>query len=231
MGSYNTFRLTEKMFWRAEMHYRRGNHDDMPFVGRMSQIYNRHAIDYLVTPNFYMSLGGVLRLDFTPDPGNDEFEEVIHEPRIWHEYMWIIPYSRFQIYHRIRIEHRWSRSNRIDDGWIFRNRWRYKFFMKIPLNNKQLVPGTIYFNPDVEVILQTGRNVVGSHIEDLRIYPSLAYISSPRVTYSAGIMYTTGQRMGDPTLYRQRWVMRINAYVSLDFRKNHKRVPSIKLLD
>ncbi|MFN6944372.1 MAG: DUF2490 domain-containing protein [Cytophagaceae bacterium] len=231
LGSYNSFRLSERLFWRAEMHYRRGGHDGTPFVGRMSQIYNRHAFDYLVTKNFTVSYGGVLRLDFTPDPGNPEFNQVVPEPRFWHEYLFMMPFSRFQIYHRVRLEHRWSKSNRLNDDWIFRNRWRYKFFMKIPLNNTRLVPGTIYFNPDVEIILQTGKRVVASHIEDLRIYPSIAYISSPRVTYTAGMMYTTGQRLNNPTLYRQRWVMRINAYVNLDFRKVEKKIPAVRLLD
>lgn len=231
IGSYNKFRLGEKWFWRAEMHYRRGNYEGTPFVGRMAQIYNRHAINYLYSPNFNVSLGGVLRLNFTPDPGNEDFNEIVHEPRIWHEYLFVMPFPRFQIYHRLRIEHRWSKSNRYDDDWIFRNRYRYKFYMKIPLNNKQLVPGTFYFNPDVEIILQSGKQVIDSPIEDLRIYPSLAYISSPRVTYSAGMMYTTGQNLNDGTLYRQRWVMRINAYISLDFRKEKRKIPSIRVLD
>lgn len=213
------------------MHYRRAAYDGTPFVGKISKIYNRHAINYLFSKNFNVSLGGVLRLNFTPDPGNSEYLEVVHEPRIWHEYLFVIPFPRFQAYHRVRIEHRWSRSNRINDDWIYRNRWRYKFYMKIPLNNRQLVPGTIYFNPDVEIILQTGKNVIGSHIEDLRLYPSIAYISNPRVSYSAGLMYTTGQELYDGIQYSQRWVVRISAYISLDFRRLERRIPAIRTLD
>ncbi len=231
MGSYNKFRLSDKLFWRAEFHYRRGNYEGTPFVGRMAQIYNRHAINYLVSPNFSVSLGGVLRLNFTPDPGNDEFEPVVHEPRIWHEYLFVMPFPRFQVFHRIRIEHRWSKSNRIDADWIYRDRWRYKFYMNIPINNRQLVPGTFYFTPDVEIIMHSGKQVIDSPLEDLRIYPSVGYIVNPRITYTAGLMYTTGQRLNDGTIYRQRWVIRINAYISLDFRKEEKKIPTIKLSD
>lgn len=231
LGSYSKFRLSEKWFWRAEMHYRRGGYNDIPFVGRMAQIYNRHAINYLVSPNFNVSLGGVLRLDFTPDPGNDEFDHVVYEPRIWHEYLFVMPFPRFQVFHRIRVEHRWSRSNRLGADWIYRDRWRYKFYMNIPINNRQLVPGTFFFTPDIEIIMQSGAPVVDAPMEDLRIYPSIGYIRNPRITYTAGLMYTTGQRMFDGSIYRQRWVVRINAYISLDFRKEEKKIPTIKLSD
>jgi hypothetical protein len=231
LGSYNKFRLSEKWFWRAEFHYRRGGHNGIPFIGRMSQIYNRHAISYIPNQFFNFSVGAVLRLDFTPDPGNEDFELVVPEPRIWHEYMFVMPFTRFQVFHRIRIEHRWSRRNDIDSEWIYRDRWRYKFYMTIPMNKPQLVPGAWFINPDIEILMQSGRTIVDSPLEDLRIYPSVGYIVSPSVTYTAGIMYTTGQRINDGSVYRQRWVPRINAYVSLDFRKEERKIPSIKFSD
>jgi len=232
IGSYNKFRLSDKWFWRAEFHYRRGGYNDLKYVGRMSQIYNRHAINYFFSDRFNAALGIVVRLDFTPDPNNDQLEYVVPEPRIWHEYLWVIPTSRFQMFHRIRIEHRWSRrGNAPGSEWIFRNRWRYKYYMTIPMNKPQLVPGAIFFNPDVEIIMQSGRNVINSPLEDLRIYPSFGYIYNPNVTYTLGLMYTMGQRLFDGSVYRQRWVIRANAYVSLDFRKQEKRVPSVKLSD
>ncbi len=230
-GSYNQFRLSDKFFWRAEFHWRRTGTDEVPVVGRQTQIYNRHAIMYLPSPTFNVSLGVVLRLDFTTRPADEMFEYVVPEPRFWQEFMWIIPHPKYQIFHRIRTEQRWSRDNDVDSDWIFRYRWRYKFYMKIPLNAQRLEPGTIFANPDVEIIMQSGRTIEASSFEDLRLYPSIGYIQSPRVTYTAGIMYTTGQRRTDPFTYRQRWVIRINAYVNLDFRKEQRRISSVKLSD
>lgn len=231
LGSYNKFRISKNLFWRAEFHYRRANYDNTPYIGRMAQIYNRHALNYIVTKNFNVSLGGVLRLDFTPEPGNPELDHVIPEPRIWHEYLFVMPWPRFQLYHRIRLEHRWSRTNEPASDWTFRNRFRYKFYMSIPLNKPQLVPGAIYFNPDVEIIMQSGKTIIDSPLEDLRLYPSIGYIFSPNVTYTAGMMYTLGQNTNLGSEFRQRWVLRINAYVSLDFRKKEKQVPSIRFSD
>ena len=231
LGSYNKFRVSDKIFWRAEFHYRRGGYEGTPYIGRMAQIYNRHAISYIVNPTFNVSLGAVLRLDFTPDPEDEGLEYVVPEPRIWHEYLFVMPWPRFKMFHRIRIEHRWSRTNDKDSEWIYRDRWRYKFYMTIPLNRPNLVPGAFFFNPDVEIIMQSGKAIVDSPMEDLRIYPSFGYIFSTSVTYTAGLMYTTGQNNNNGSQYRQRFVIRINAYVSLDFRKQERKVPSIRLTD
>ncbi len=232
LSSYNKFRIADKLYWAAELHYRRiGEEESTLFVDRMAQIYNRHGLNYVFSPNFNVTVGGVMRLNFSPDPENPDFEPITVEPRIWHQYMFVSPWSRFIIYNRIRIEHRWNRSNRLDAEYTFRNRWRYMFYMKIPLNKKQMVPGALYFSPSVELIMQTGKPVVGSFVEDLRLYGNFGYILSPRATFSIGPMYTTGQNINDPTLYRRRWIVRLSAYISLDFRKEAKKVPSVKLLD
>lgn len=231
LSSYNKFRVTDKLYWAAELHYRRIGTKDNPFIDRMAQIYNRHGLNYVFSRNFNVTAGGVMRLNFTPEPGNEEFKPVDIEPRIWHQYVFVTPWPRFIMYNRVRIEHRWNRSNRLNSDWIFRNRWRYMFYMKIPLNNNQLTPGTIYFSPSMELIMQTGKPVVGSFVEDLRLYGNLTYIASPRISSSIGMMYTTGQDLNNPEVYGRRWILRISTYISLDFRKEERKVPSIRLLD
>lgn len=230
-GFYGKIRLSKKLFWDAQFHYRRMGHEDTDFVGKMGKIYNRHALSYLVNKQFSVSLGPVLRLNFTPDPGNPEYENVVLEPRIWHEYMFAMPLGGSMIYHRLRIEHRWSRGNEIDADWIFRNRWRYKFYMNIPLNNDHLIPGTFFFTPDVEIILQSGKPIIDSPVEDLRINPSFGYILNPRVKYTIGAMYTTGQSLSAGYNYTSRWVIRTNVYISLDFRKKESRFPEPRMSD
>lgn len=231
MGTYAKFRLSEKFFWDAQFHYRRESDADTRYVGRMSKIYNRHAINYLPSKNFSMSLGPVLRLNFTPEPGNPEYERIVLEPRIWHEYLFAMPFPRFMVYHRLRIEHRWSRSNRVGSEWIFRNRYRYKFYMYIPINNTQLTPGTFYFTPDVEVILQSGKPIIDAPLEDVRLNPSIGYIANPRTKYTVGMMYTTGQSLEQGYKYSSRWVLRMSVYLSLDFRKMEAKIPKIRFDD
>jgi len=100
--------------------------------------------------------------------------------------------------------------------------------MKIPLNSRELQPGTWYFSPDIELIMQSGSPVIDSPLEDLRIFPTLSYIYSPQFTFSGGLMYTTGQELNNGAVFRQRWIPRLNVYMSLDFRKIDERVPEVR---
>ncbi len=230
-GTYLNARITDKFFWAGEFHFRTTENATTPYFGQMAQIYNRHGIKYLHSKNFSATFGGVLRIDFTPEPGNTELRPIILEPRIWHEYLFAMPFSGMMVYHRLRIEHRWSKNHRPDAEYFYRDRWRYKFFMKIPLNKPTLKPGTIYFSPDVELIMQSGARVIDSPLEDLRIYPLFGYIVNPRFGVSSGMMYTLGQNLSMGGNYRQRWIFRVNAYLSLDFRRFEDKIPESKFFD
>lgn len=231
LNSYGNFRLSDKFFWIAQLHYRRANSEEVPLVGKMGQIYNRHAINYMVSNRFNMSLGGVLRLDYNPDPELPGTKNRVLEYRIWHEYLFVVPFERFMTTHRFRIEHRWSRGFEDGEEYIFRNRWRYSFNLKLPINKPTLSPGAFYFGPDIEIILQSGPPVVDSPLEDLRLIPAIGYIYNPRVTFATGPMYSLGQKLSDGAYYRQRIVWRLHMYISLDFRKLAQRLPDVRIND
>ena len=231
MGNYGTFRITDQFFVTGEFHYRRTQHEGTRYIGRLAQVYNRWGIQWNPNKKFNATLGGVLRLDFTPEPGNDDLSSLILEPRIWHQYMFARPFSRFMVYHRLRFEHRWSTRHVPGSEWIYRTRYRYMFLMKIPINNTKLEPGTFYGYPNIEIIMQSGSDVVNSPLEDLRLFPALGYIYNPRISFSAGMMYTFGQRFPIGDLYRTRWVARFNVYISLDFRKFEEKIPEIGIMD
>lgn len=242
-GTYSTIRIGERLYWEAQHHYRRGAHDGVPWIGRMTQIYNRHALTYKFSKNFIFTLGPVLRINFTPEPGNDDFRTTTLEPRVWHQYAFplntLIGNRQVVIQHRLRFEHRWNRSNLRGSEFIYRDRYRYRFTMKMPMGKKQLQPNTWYLMPlNVEIIMQSGREVVDAPFEDLRIYPAVGYIFSTKVAYSIGMMYTTGQRRPDfnnnvmrGEQYRQRWILRANLWWTPDFRKFKDKVPDIGIMD
>lgn len=231
IGNYNKIKIGKKLYWDAQLHLRTVQSNTTAVVGQMAQIYNRHGISFVPNSKISMTFGPVLRLDFSPDPSDASLKKLILEPRIWHEYVFSMPFKRFNIYHRIRIEHRWSTSHRQNADWIFRNRWRYFIYAMIPINNALLKPKTFYFNPGVELIMQSGKSVGGSAIDDLRISPQFGYIASSTVKYSAGLMWTTGQTLSDANVYRTRWVLRVNAYISLDFRKLENKIPETRIFD
>lgn len=232
LGTYGKVRLTDKLYWDAQTHFRTTDFEGEPFVGRMIQIYNRHGLNYYFSKNFHATWGGVMRLNFTPNPGNQDFENITLEPRFWHDYVFGQQYDRFKIFHRFRFEHRFTRSNAIaNPDYLFRNRWRYKVMANIPLNTPDMRPGTFFFTPDVEIIMQSGNPVIDSPLEDLRIQPVLGYLASPNLKYTMSMMYTTGQSLGDGAVYTERWIFRFNVYWNLDFRKFEKKIPDTRFYD
>ena len=180
-----------------------------------------------MSKKFRASLGGVLRVNFNQDDVLEGERRSVPEWRIWHEYLWAVPVSRVYFYHRIRIEHRWTRGFGEGDEWIFRNRWRYMASAKIPINKHKLGVGAFYVGPEAELIMQSGKAVVDSPLEDLRLHTSFGYIATPRVTFALGGMYSMGQDLGNGALYKQKYTIRAHCYFSPDWRKIKSKLPAI----
>ncbi|SNR14382.1 conserved protein of unknown function [Tenacibaculum jejuense] len=230
INTYGNIRLSNRFYWVAQTHFRFQETEKTPFVGQLAQIYNRHAIGYIYSKKFNISLGGVLRLNFNTDEESTD-RNLVPEWRIWHQYMFASPLSSLLFYHRIRIEHRWTKSFLEDSEYTFRNRWRYMFKAKIPINSSQFKPKTFYVSPEAELILQSGKTVAGSVMEDLRLHMSAGYIVSPRLTLATGIMYSHGQTLSDATVFKQSWTARFHVYFSLDPRNIKNKIPAIHMDD
>ncbi len=227
VNTYGNMRLTDRLFWVAQTHFRFQQTETVPLAGQIAQVYNRHALSYLFSKRFIMSLGGVLRINFNTDEIPVNERRTVPEWRIWHEYQFSLPLSRLMIYHRIRLEHRWTQSFVNNSEYIFRNRWRYMLSMKIPINKPKLGPGAFYIAPESEIIMQSGRAVIDSPLEDLRLHTSFGYIVNPRLTVATGLMYSIGQELTDGALYKQKFTWRVHLYFAPDFRKIKNKLPDI----
>lgn len=229
-NTYGNIRISKRLFWDAQTHFRFEESKDVPFTGQIGQIYNRHAIGYIYSKYFNVSLGGVLRINFNTDEDSED-RNVVPEFRIWHQYQFAQPLSTMMIYHRIRIEHRWSQAFAENSEYIFRNRWRYMFRMKIPLNKPKFVPKTLYISPEAELIMQSGKAVVNSPLEDLRLTTTLGYVLTPRLTVAGGLMYSFGQSLNDGSVYQQKFTLRFHLYYAPDFRRIKNKLPAIHFDD
>ncbi len=227
VNTYGNMRLTDRIFWVAQTHFRFQQTEAVPFAGQIAQVYNRHALSYLFSKRFIFSLGGVLRVNFNTDEILSNESRTVPEWRIWHEYQFSLPLSRLMIYHRIRLEHRWTKGFTNNSDYIFRNRWRYMLSMKIPLNKPKLGPQAFYIGPEAEIIMQSGKAVVDSPLEDLRLHTSFGYIVNPRLTIATGLMYSIGQELTDGAIYKQKFTWRLHLYFAPDFRKIKNKLPDI----
>lgn len=229
-NTYGNIRISKRLFWDAQTHFRFEETENTPFIGQIGQIYNRHAIGYIYSKKVNFSLGGVLRINFNTDEDSDD-RPVVPEFRIWHQYQFAMPLYNSMIYHRIRIEHRWTQGFAENSEYIFRNRWRYMFRAKIPLNNYKLEPSTLYVSPEAELIMQSGKAVVASPMEDLRLTTTLGYILTPRLTIAGGLMYSQGQTLENGGVFKQSWTMRFHVYFSPDIRRVKNKLPAIHFDD
>jgi len=229
-NTYGNIRISKRLFWVAQTHFRFEESAETPFIGQVGQIYNRHALGYIYNSKVNAALGGVMRINFNTDENSSD-RKVVPEFRIWHQYQFAMPVYNAMIYHRIRIEHRWTQGFEENSDYIFRNRWRYMLRAKIPLNSHKLEAKTLYISPESELIMQSGKAVVGSVMEDLRLTTTLGYIITPRLTVAGGLMYSQGQTLENPGIFKQNWTMRFHVYFSPDFRKVRNKLPSIHLND
>ena len=60
INTYGNFRISDYFFWIAQTHLRFRETEKTPFAGQIAQIYNRHALGYILSKKTNVSLGGVL---------------------------------------------------------------------------------------------------------------------------------------------------------------------------
>jgi len=105
------------------------------------------------------------------------------------------------------------------------------FRVKIPINKPEISEKTFYISPEAELIMQSGKEVVASPLEDLRLHASFGYIISPNLTVAGGLMYNLGQDLDNGGFYKQGWTFRTHLYFSPDFRKAKNKQPKIHFRD
>lgn len=230
-GLYIKARFSKTLGYYGEHHYRLRNSLDnvSSFIGRTRQLYNRAGVNIYFNENFEAVIGPTLVLNFTPEPGNERFESVTLEPRIWHQWLFIMPMmGRAKIFHQFRFEHRWRRSNLVGSDYEFTNRYRYKFFAYIPLNKETIEENTLFFSPSAEIFLHSGESIVNNPFEDFRTYNGFGYVLNSSITFFVGYMWTLGQRRSGFE-YGTSHIIRINLFWGLDLRDLDSKVPPINL--
>jgi hypothetical protein len=230
-GFYFKIKFSEKLGYYGEHHYRLRNSENnlYNFIGQKRQIYNRAGLNILFNPHFEAVIGPTLVLNFTPRPGDPNFEKVTWEPRIWHQWLFIMPsMGRTKVFHQFRFEHRWRRSNEIGSAYQYTNRYRYKLFAYIPINKKKIEEKSIFFSPSAEIFMHSGKSVVMNPFEDFRTYNGFGYVLNRQVTFFAGHMWTFGQRSSGFE-YAMSHIIRLNILVSFDARRIENRLPPINL--
>ncbi|BDD02725.1 DUF2490 domain-containing protein [Aureibacter tunicatorum] len=230
-GLYIKARFSERFGYYAEHHYRvRNSLDDVTsYVGRPRQIYNRFGLNIFFSENFEAVIGPALVVNYSPDPGNDEYEDFTLEHRIWHQWLFKMPLTNnIKLYHQFRFEHRWKKDNDVGAEYDYTNRYRYKLFTYLPINKKEITTKSLYFSPSVEIFMHSGKSIVNNPFEDFRTYNGFGYVLNNNITLFAGHMWTLGQKSSGYE-YRTSHIFRFNVFVALDVRKGKNYIPKVNL--
>lgn len=220
-GLYLKLRLTEKWWWYQETHYRRRSSADnrSDFIGRMGQVYNRLGMTYLFTDNFEVTFGPTLVLNYTPQPGNPEYQKMVLEPRLWHQWLFTQGVGRVKVLHQFRFEHRFKRDNIIGAEYKYTDRYRYKIMAYIPINKPYMENNTFFIAPSNEIFFQTGKQQI-EIFEDNRVYTAIGYTYN-NYMFFGGHMWTYGST-GIPGTYRNKHILRLNVMYTIDFRERRR---------
>ena len=132
------------------------------------------GISYSINSNFSFLVGMGRYATYAGD-GNFAKPFDNEEFRIWQQVTMNQYLERLKIEHRYRAEQKW-----MSDG--YRNRFRYRLNIMLPLNKVKLTPGALYLNVYDEVFL----NNKAPHFERNRFFAGAGYDLSPVTTFQAG---------------------------------------------
>ncbi len=145
------------------------------------------GVQYSLNPNFSFVFGfGEYHTyreggDFVRPQASDEF-------RTWWQLTMNQNLARLKFDHRYRAEQRWTQKG-------YRNRFRYRLNLNVPLNKSKSAPGAWYFMASDEIFF-TDR---APYFERNRFFAGAGYVANTWLTLQAGWMRQFDYRIDDET--------------------------------
>lgn len=168
-------KLTQRCGIHTEYQWRRSDlFDDW------QQSLLRLGIDYYTKQNTQATVGyGWIR---TFQYGDQPIFHDNNEHRIWEQFIMKNKIGRVEIQHRYRLEQRfienWKTGTSADyemDGFVFRQRVRYRLLATIPLSRKEMNDNTLFLAVYDESFLLFGKGVGKNILDQNRLYGALGW--------------------------------------------------------
>lgn len=177
IGSWHTInaQINSKTKWMgfAELQTRSRKLADQFFYYEL-----KGGIGYNVLPNF-SALLAVGR--YATYSGDDNYEKPLdkEEFRVWQQLNFSDRLGRLKVDHRFRAEQRFIYNE------AYRNRFRYRLNLLLPLSREGLIPHTFYLTSFNEISLNNRK----PHFERNRVFGGVGYVLSKVVSFQTGYMY------------------------------------------
>lgn len=159
-GAYNELQLRSQSFYNDHFYYE-----------------VKGGVSYAVNKNFTFLIGAGRYITYT-DGGSFEKPVTANEFRFWQQLTMNQYLERIKFEHRYRVEQRWFKTG-------FRNRFRYRLNMAVPLNNKKIGPKTFYLGAFNEIFLTNK----APYFERNRVFAGAGYQFSKNLTVQPGYVY------------------------------------------
>jgi len=168
---FGSNKISDKVSIHSEVQYR--HHTIAPV--NVEQLLLRTGINCHIADNAILTIGYgyVAGHQYESEQATPESEE----SRIWQQFILTNKISRVKFEHRYRLEQRWVNGD-------YKNRFRYRLMLFIPINKPVIEKGTLFIGIYDEVFINDKKTFFDRN----RLYGALGYQLSKTTSFQAGVM-------------------------------------------
>ncbi len=188
-------KVSEKFSIHTEVQYR--NHTIAPV--NVEQLLLRGGLNFHFSSTAFTSAGYAYIAGYQYE--SPQLNPEVEEHRLWQQFVTTNNIGRVKLEHRYRLEQRWVNKH-------YRNRFRYRLMLFIPLNKPQIEKGCLFLGLYDEVFIN-GKN---NFFDRNRLYGALGY------QFSKSMSIQVGWLSQQQSSFRKNY-LQIGLTLNPDFRK------------
>ena len=186
---FGNHKLSDKLGLHTEYQFRRHG-----FISDWQQSLARIGLDVKLKDNFMFTAGYGWIVSFPY--GEQPIKVKATEHRIWQQGILNQKVSSIQVQHRYRLEQRFlenvdldSAGNKISDGYRFRQRFRYRVLLTLPLVKNPVSDNYFFLSFYEELFLGFGSGIASNVLDQNRLYLALGYKIDNTSNVQLGYLY------------------------------------------
>ncbi|MEM8909521.1 MAG: DUF2490 domain-containing protein [Bacteroidota bacterium] len=191
-------RVSDQFSIHTEIQYR--DYTFAPININTEQLLLRTGLNYHFSSSAFATAGYAYIGSY--EYGSDQKSPEVNEHRIWQQLIMNDRIGRVKFEHRYRIEQRWVNGD-------YRNRFRYRLMIFLPLNRPSIEPGAVFLGLYDEIFI----NTEAVFFDRNRLYGALGYQFSKSTQVQLGLLH---QRVNDFGKY----YVQMGLVFNPDFRSN-----------
>ena len=193
---FGTNTISDNFSLHTEIQYR--NHTIAPV--NIEQLLLRTGLNYHFSNKAFVTVGYGYIEGYQFESKQKAPESIEH--RIWQQFILKNELGRVKFEHRYRVEQRWITEE-------FRNRFRYRVMLFVPLNDTEIERGTVFIGLYDEVFLNDRRDLFDRN----RLYGALGYQIDSNIGIQVGGLR---QVLNDFA----KWYLQVAITFNTDFRNS-----------